>query len=251
MIMTVREIGSDQDSRLSPAPSGLKEPESRLVIPESYDGENPVILPIAGIHEQEIVAGGAKTVAKLPRTGGVMYITDSRVVVAIEKFEKGNLYLGFSSPTEGIAVLASGVSALRAARRRKGKVLVGQVRYQWLKFAGADPRISIGSGGGIYLGCEVKGAAGTRLYRLVVTLARGQVDPLDIIQDIIQRAARYRLAHFPGNPDHHARLDELAKVPRLPNPKPKELASYAMPNYFYVASANAYPNAPSVSDPDT
>jgi hypothetical protein len=242
MILTVREIGADQDGGLSPIPSEHGKSENWLIDSDGYDGGAPLVLPIVGLHEQEVVSGRARSLSKLPGIKGTMYITDSRAAVAVEKFTKGHQYSGIFEVTESVALVASGISAIRAARRRKGKLLVGQVRYQWLKFVGASPRHGLGHDS-ICLGCEVKDASGTKLYRLYATLQNGAADPLTIAQDIIRRAARYRLSYFPGDPQYGTRLQELTEASRLAAPQPKKMAVYAMPNYFYVSKANAYPQA--------
>lgn len=241
MILVVREIGTDQDSKLFPNPSDRGNSEQWLIDSESYDGSAPVVLPIIGLHEQEVASGRVKSLSKLSGIKGVMYITDSRVAVAVEKFNKGQLYTGIGDITDSIALVASGISAIRAARRRKGKLLVGHVRYQWLKFVGASPGRGLIVHDSICLGCEVKDAGGTRLYRLYVTLQNGAADPLDLSQDIIRRTAKYRLRHFPGDPQYSARLQELTEASRLAAPEPRKMAVYAMPNYFYVSKASAYP----------
>jgi hypothetical protein len=243
MILAVREIGTDTDSRLSPAPSS--DPDSWLIEREAYDGNRPVLLSITGLHEQEVVSGGAKTLTRLSGINGVVYITDSRVAVAVEKFDKGKRYWGIGAGA-AVALVATGVSAARAAHRRKGKVLVGHVRYQWLKYVAASHRQGARGNNDISVGCDVKTAGGTRTYRLYITLA--QVNPLDAAQDIIHRAAQYRLSYFPGNLEHHDRLRELTEAPALPAPEPKKMASYVMPNYFFVNNKTAYPEAAPASD---
>jgi hypothetical protein len=234
MILKIREIADNEDSGLSPTPSA--DPDGWFIQRESYDGPSPVLLRIDGLVEQEIVAGGAKVLTRL-RANGTLYITDSRIAVAVEKFDKGNRYVGIGAGA-AVAAVAMGVSAARAAHRRKGRILVGQVRYQGLKFVAASPRG--GAAAEIRVGCEVKTTGGTRTYRLDISLAN-RVNPVEAAQDIVRRAARYRLSYFPGRAEHHDRLRELTEAPLLPMPKPKETVSYTMPNYFFMNNKTAHP----------
>ena len=71
------------------------------------------------------------------------------------------------------------------------------------------------------------------------TLANGSVNPLAAAQDVIRRAARYRLGYFPGKPENHDRLRELAEAPPLQVTEHKKMPSYVMPDYFFVTTATA------------
>jgi hypothetical protein len=106
MILTVREIGADQDGGLSPIPSEHGKSENWSIDSDSYDGGAPLVLPIVGLHEQEVVSGRARSLSKLPGIKGTMYITDSRAAVAVEKFTKGRQYSGIFEVTESVALVA-------------------------------------------------------------------------------------------------------------------------------------------------
>ena len=56
---------------------------------------------------------------------------------------------------------------------------------------------------------------------------------------IIRRAARYRLDYFPGNPENHERLRQLAEAPPLQVTEQNKLPSYIMPDWFFVTVATA------------
>jgi hypothetical protein len=140
MILRIREIGnSSDDGAVWPVPSG--EQNGCLVDLEEWDGKPDQMrwMTVTGVLEQEILPGGAKTLTQLTKVSGFAYVTEARLIVAIEKFDQGSTYIGFG----GVAVIASlaatGISKARAAHRRKGKVLVGQVRWQWIKVLAAQP----------------------------------------------------------------------------------------------------------------
>lgn len=58
-------------------------------------------------------------------------LTPVRIVLSCAKFEKGSTWFGTGAGAV-VAVAAMAVSAARAASRRKGKLLAGHIRYQWV-----------------------------------------------------------------------------------------------------------------------
>jgi hypothetical protein len=65
---------------------------------------------------------------------------------------------------------------------------------------------------------------------------------MDAAQDIIRRAAAFRLAHWPILlADQRAELAELAHADPLEQPPPGKFAGYAMPLYSAVRTSTAFP----------
>jgi hypothetical protein len=60
-------------------------------------------------------------------------ITDRRIAFMTTQFAKGGGWGGFGLVGMTVAVTANAVSKHRAAKRAAGKVLIGQLRYEWLK----------------------------------------------------------------------------------------------------------------------
>jgi hypothetical protein len=245
MILRIREIGdTGEDGARWPVPSG--EPGGLPFELEPWDGPLARIkwMPVTGVLEQEVVSGGAKDVNKLSKINGFAYVTDARLVLAVENFDKGSTWVGFGGVGVAVGLAATGISKARAAHRRKGKILVGHVRWQWAKAIAARP----GNGkaydhGTLRAVCETRNGAATRLFRLDLTLP-GAVPALEVAQDCIHRAAAWRLARFPGREDGREKIRALAGAPALPVPEKGTLAVYTMPNFFYVSSASAYPKEP-------
>jgi hypothetical protein len=238
MILRIREIGdTSDDGAVWPVPSG--DPEGRLVELEEWDGDRDRMrwMSVTGIQEQEVLPGGAKTLSRLTKVNGIAYVTDARLVVAVEKYDKGSAYVGFGGVGAVVGLAATGISKARAAQRRKGKVLVGQVRWQWVKALAAQPGNRSGT---IRLVYETKNDGQARLYRLDLTVP-GSAPALQVAQDCVQRAAAWRLARFPGREDGWDRLRELTTAPVLAVPDRSKLAVYSMPNYFFVNRGTAYP----------
>ena len=244
MILQVREIGdASDDGARWPVPA--VEDGGLPVLLEEGDGppERVKSLPVTGVLEQEVLPGGAKTINSLRGISGVAYVTDSRLVVVVEKFTKGSTHVGFGVVGVAVALTATGISHARAAHRRKGKILVGQVRWQWAKVVAAAPGQNAHSSATLRTVCETRNGSETRTFRLDLTVP-GTVPVLEVAQDWIHRAASWRLAHFPGREDGRDRLRELTAAPVLAPPQKGLLAAYTMPNFFYVSRASAYPKAP-------
>ena len=237
MILKIRATDDIADGRLNPVPA--QGPGGWLIERESGDGDRPVLLPVTGVALQEVLPGGCKTLLRASKISGTLYITDCRVAFACENYDTGSRHWGIGAGAI-VALAADGISKAAAAHRRKGKILVGHTRYPWLRFVAAKPKRGYGSINELRLGCNTKTGSQTRTYRLDVTLA--SVNPLDAAQDIIRRAAQYRLAYFPGKPEHHATFNQLADAPRLLVTEQTKMPSYAMPDYFFVSTATAHPS---------
>lgn len=238
MILRVREIGdSSDDGAIWPVPSA--DPDGWLVEMEPWDGAGDRMrwMAVTGVLEQEVLPGGAKTVTQLRKISGFAYVTDARLIVAIENYDKGSTYIGFGGVGAVAALAATGISKAVAARRRRGKILVGQVRWQWVKALAAQPGNRSGTIRAVY---ETKNGSQTRLYRLDLTVP-GSAPALEVAQDCIHRAAAWRLAHFAGRAEGRDKLRELASAPVLPAPDRGKLAAYSMPTFFYVNRGTAYP----------
>jgi hypothetical protein len=66
----------------------------------------------------------------LPVTTSLL-VTDRRIAWATTKFDKGGGYSSLSAPALSLGMNA--VSKMRAKNRSRGKVAIGQTRYEWLE----------------------------------------------------------------------------------------------------------------------
>ena len=73
------------------------------------------------------------------------WITGSRVILYCRNFDKGGGWSGWGLGGLAVAVTANAISKGMAANRRKGKALVGNIRYPWITKVGFSPRAGIGS----------------------------------------------------------------------------------------------------------
>ena len=119
MILQVREIGdASDDGARWPVPA-IEEGGLPFLL-EDGDGapERVKSLPVTGVLEQEVLPGGAKTVNSLRGISGVAYVTDSRLVVVVEKFTKGSTHVGFG--VVGVSQ-TGGVDAQRHVQIARGQ----------------------------------------------------------------------------------------------------------------------------------
>jgi hypothetical protein len=234
-ILAIR-TAEEEDGRLYPVVGDDRSP----VELEPLDGS---IQRLSGraVMVSELVAGGMKTVARFKDVKVDVLITESRVALCCDKYEKGGGWVGFGAGAF-VAVAANGVSKARAAHRRRGKMLVGQVRYSWLRCVGYKPKAGWGSGEKLRLGVVVKLADGaTRDLLLDIALPKG-VDSKSVARAIVTRAARYRLEHIAiDDVDERRQFEELAAATELAPPEPKKFSMYQMPRYFFVSPGTAYP----------
>lgn len=164
-----------------------------------------------------------------------VYVTDSRVAVACTKYDTGGGWIG--GP---IALTLNVASGVRAARRRRGKMLVGHVRYPWLR--------------GVYASGARKGR-GSELLRLVVegdsgtlhldlALPRG-AGATAVAADVIRRAARFRL-HYDedATDDQRAELETLARLDALEWAQGDDPAGRDMPTSWPPTTRSALLGVP-------
>lgn len=168
-----------------------------------------------------------------------VYITDTRVIVASDKFTKGGGWHGFSVSGLAVAAAANAVSRARAARKRKGKVFVGHVRYPWLVKVGATKRTGMGTSNGIRL-AVVDNTTGVK-RRLFLSLELDKrTDAPALAAEIARRCARFRLDRdITPDAKNRGKFEALAQAVPL-TPEPKSYAFHSTGDYFFVKETTAY-----------
>jgi hypothetical protein len=141
------------------------------------------------------------------------------------------------SPVYLVAMI---ISKIRAARRTKNRVMVGQIRYPWVRAIGAS---SYGRNTEDKLRIRyVEKYPDMELHKtLDLTFAKG-TDTTLIAQDITRRVAEFRLAHYPDMEDQEREaFARLRQDPPRPEPQPKKFAFNNMPSCYPVNTKTAYP----------
>ncbi|HEV7493339.1 hypothetical protein [Baekduia sp.] len=225
----------------------------REVLEGTFDAEDGYFLPVPGLetdtvlleprdgadvrrlHCNEIVVKAGEANKRILRAADIraqVLLTDARLTIACTKYDKGGGWVG--GPVAMIALNAG--SKLLAANRRRGKMLVGQIRYPWIHAVYAQNKS--GWSGSELLRVIVK--ARGQLLRLELTFPK-DVDATAIATELIRRTAQFRLAHEPDREDAEIkRLHELASVPPLVWRKAdNQLAGHQFPSHWPVAHRSA------------
>lgn len=239
-VLTIRSGLDTGDDALHPVLSDASSPD--IIAMDDYDGPN--VTKVVATAVRVLEAGSElKTLVKLREVKIDIYITDGRLALACEKYDKGGGWVGFGGAGLLVAVTANAVSKARAASRSRAKVLVGHIRYPWLKSVGASSKSGFASDEAIRLEYSEKGPGGAVRKMLELTLPKN-IDAALVAQDITRRAAAHRLAYHPGMPpEQRAEFANLSRAPRL-DPPPGKFTFHQMPAFFHVSAGTAFPHSP-------
>jgi len=236
--------GVDSDPTFYPI---LSEPGSRFPVETTVSDGNIAHVTADGARVLASGPNGDLSVATRmpPKLKWDVLITDTRVIVYCEKFDKGGGWGGWGLGGLAIAATANAVSKARAAHRRKGKYLVAQVRYAWLEHVLASPKQGWSSHETLRLRVNAEPSGANRMIMLELDLPK-QIDANSVAHKIATRAARYRLVATPDmEPEERAKFEQLAET-SLSTPKPSTGAnnrlwtSYAMPSSYRVSKSSAF-----------
>ena len=187
------------------------------------------------ISVREVRNGKKGQLARLLNIKADVYITNARVAVACAKYDRGNSsFVGYGDPTT-LAITAGvswAISKALAAHRRHGKMLVGHVRYPWLRAVGFYKRREIR--------LQVRDTSGSEPRDVFLDLLlAGDVDAGRTARVIACRCAAYRLAHTDVD-EWRSKYEALRRPPELV-PIPKKFVFYHMPTFFNALPQTAYP----------
>lgn len=246
-VLTIRSGLDAGDDALHPMLSDSS--SSAIVAMDRYDGPNVMNVVATAVRVLEVCDGNLKTLAKLREVKIDIYITDGRLALACEKYDKGGGWVGFGGAGALVAVTANAVSKARAASRSRGKVLVGHIRYPWLKSVGASSKSGFGSTEAIRLEYSEKRASATVRKMIELTLPKN-IDATLVAQEIAKRAAAYRLSYYADmSAEERAKFTSLSQAPPQLQPAPKTFAFLRMPTYFHIGARTAFPPSPQSGTP--
>ncbi len=126
LLMAVREDGDDQggDYWLPVADPGSATP--RLAA-----DERALYYGTARVEGLAMAGGKWQPAWTLPSPAHIM-ISENRLAFVCREFVQGNTSFGFGGLGAAIALTSTAVDKARAARTRRGRAAVGQVRFEWL-----------------------------------------------------------------------------------------------------------------------
>jgi hypothetical protein len=239
-VLTIRTGGETGNEALFPVLSDPSQPQ--IIAPDRYDGPNIVRVVATAVR---VAAAGeqVKTLVQLRDVKIDVYVTDGRLAIACEKYDKGGGWVGFGGAGAMVAITANAVSKMRAASRSRGKVLVGHVRYPWVKTVGASSKSGMLSSEAIRLEFCEKLPGGTARKMIELTLPKN-IDATLLAQDITRRVAAYRLAHYPDiGQEERVKFAGLSQAPPRLEPLPRKFALCHMPTFYFVSAGSAFPHS--------
>ena len=208
---------------LLPVPAG----ETNSILLEERDGSNIQRLTASRVE----LSVGDKTVFKAADVEIETFITDARVAFACSKYDKGGGWRGGST-----ALVLNVGSKVLAARRRRGKMLVGQVRFPWIANVGSTTKTGWRSEETLHFDTRF---TEDELCRLTLQLPKN-AGASRAAAEIARRAATYRLAVEDGlGDDERAALEELTRSEPLTSSVKNEISFHAFPTHWFVNEASA------------
>lgn len=174
-----------------------------------------------------------------------VYLTDRRIAISCEKWDKGGGVIGFGGAGIAFALAANGVSKIRAAVRRRNKAFVGHVRYNWLSAAGSSAKTGWASNEQLRLVCTEQAGGRTRSLILELTLPK-DVEAATVAANITRRTARFRLQYDSTlSSADRAALEASTRAVRLAN-DPSSFAFHQLPGSQPANPATALTPGPAV-----
>ena len=244
-VLAIRSGLDTGDDALHPVLSDASSPD--IIDFDAYDGPNVMRVVATALCVMRVRDGGLKTLTRLRDVKIDIYITDGRLALACVKYDKGGGWVGFGTGAL-VAVTANAVSKARAARRSRGKVLVGHIRYPWLKSVGASSKLGFTSSEAIRLEYSEMLSDGPVRSLLELTLPKN-IDATLVAGEIARRAASYRLAYYPEmKAEVRAGFTNLCQAPPRLQPPPKKFAFCQLPSYFHVSAQTAFPQVRTPAD---
>ena len=159
-----------------------------------------------------------------------VFVTDSRVVIACEKYNKGNGGRWVGGLT---AIAANAITRGVEGRLRRGKILVGHVRYEWLAMLAYYRKVSwLTEEKLVLLYVDTQKTK----WRVIITFKK-QVNAADVANDILRRACYYRTRMLDEIDEKEAAFYDrfLNRGELIPqSEKPDGASSIAMPTYYHA-----------------
>jgi len=235
-LLAVRSA-DDQDATMYPVLGDDK----NLIAFEELDGESRDHLVGTALWVYERVGGKLIERFSAVKLRLDVFITDGRVAVACDKYDKGGGWIVFGGG--GGALVTEGAlnaaSHLLAARRRRGKALVGHVRYPWLTNVGFTSQANGSRSESIRMMLmERQGAAD--VSKVLDVRLPSDVDAGEVASRIAQRCVAYHLRYTTMADDIRDRCIALTDSGR-PHADPGTFAFYNMPIWKRTLPQTAYP----------
>jgi hypothetical protein len=225
IILSVRD-GEAPDDPLYPIPG---ETANTVELTEA-DGQPLAYVTATELSVAELTAK-PRRIFRVEKVKAALIVTDSRVAVACSKYEKGGGWMPLSVGAIPVAIASNTASKVMASRRRRGKMLVGQVNYPYLSSVGCRRTGVMRPREQLRLNVFDPTMPSRATLALDITLAAGSQSAGSMSQQIVSRAAAHRL-------ESGERLDGRSRelLQRLLTPEPlaptgdKNFSLYSLPD---------------------
>jgi hypothetical protein len=217
----------DDDGRLYP----LMGDETSFVEHEERDAEgHEFVASRLELTEKIGRDGKARQIAFLRDDKSDVLITDCRVVVNCRNWDAGGGAFGMGLGAT-LAGIENVISKAKARKRRRGKMCLGHIRYEWLMGVGYEPKTKWTSTPTIrFVVWDGNGPETWRILYLNIVVSKA-LDPRALATEIVQRSARYWLSwadESAGVDEDRRQLFERLAADDLELPDPEPGTRYAM-----------------------
>jgi hypothetical protein len=227
---------NDTDGRLYP----LLGHDGESVQPEDWDVDH-IQLVSKNLVVKDWIDKKPTQVLRLKDVPTSVIVTRSRLIVSCEQWNKGRRMWGLGLGAT-VAAATNLERRVRESRQRDGRLLLGHLRYHWIKEVGYYPRQNVVSPAQLRLSVSHKVDAGTDPHTLTVDLFLPlATNPLQLSQTIVRRAAKYRLEHFTVSDEQKEAFETLVSNPAFPEPTGAQFSMCRMPSSYFVNASTAYP----------
>jgi hypothetical protein len=205
-----------------------------LVMGEPLDGGFGETIQVSRVTVRRKVGNSYQTVMQTKDLSFQVWVTASRVVFYCKKFEKGGGWVGFGLGGLAVAIVANSVSAAVAANRRKGKALIGNIRYPWVSSVMFSPRSGYGSENDVRI-AYVDGTEDSRPDCDITFSIERHRDANLLARHIADRVIAYRYSSGEEmDADVLARFETLRTSGLAAVPAKGRLSSYKIPTSWRV-----------------
>ena len=228
--------------------AGLRYPsldENLLIVPEPADGPLDAPINASSVSVRRKVGNGWVNQVRATDISIQLWATGSRLLVYSRKYTKSGGWVGFNLSGLAVAAAANAISAGVAAGQRRGKALVGGIRYPWIAAVSFAPR----NGRNTRETLEIEYVDGTDATKPTCSVTfhlENHVEANRIARYVADKVIAYRYASPLPIAENALERYEKLRTSGLMGPPPKGyLHSYRIPTSFSVpGGVDELPAAP-------
>jgi hypothetical protein len=212
-----------------PADTRYPEPgdEPDTIELEPADGSDPLTFTTGELNLRHMPSGSKiSRISRIKDIKAQVFVTEARVAVACSKYDKGGGFHAFNIAALPLSVGLNTVSKVRASRRRKGKMLVGHIRYESLLSVGYINKSGLQGGNRLRV-ATVDATTTGRAVILDINLPK-QIDGQELSAKIAGLAANYQLDHNDTISEQTREHLEALRSPEALPGLPKAYATYLL-----------------------